>query len=515
MTITTQSGAATAAPEAPAAELLALAATDRRVARQLAAAERERAVEAQRIARDDATAARGLQVAEQRARMAREKHTARQAEADKRRQDRQAQAEQRRQARAQRRAAAVAWLLRIAPVVGRQVVLVGPIVFPMAVAWVGQIGFATKVMDWVLPAAVCFAAAWELSTVYVARLAYEARAAGDRALLLRCGTWVLASGAATMNYWHAAPSWQPNGVAVSYGVMSLLGITLWEAYAAVQHRKSERAEGRQRASRPRLGLAYWLRYPTLAWAAWSAAIADPAIRTHAQALTAARLAADAKARAQARAEVADLARTAARRAARRGQAGPALVALRLLAETGVPAAVPAIAATAAPVPASPAVPVPPTGTATPTPVPARRTGTAAPVPVRSTGTATRPVPATGTAAAGTAMVATGGTGTGGALVVATGTGTARPPVPTAAGVRSRPLAAAGTAAGGEQGSAKAAARAYWEAEVAAGRMPTGPDLARAAGRDRDDSGMFRRWARTWPNELVTAGAGGERDALAS
>ena len=44
---------------------------------------------------------------------------------------------------------------------------------------------------------------------------------------------------------------------------------------------------------------------------------------------------------------------------------------------------------------------------------------------------------------------------------------------------------------------------FWEAEVAAGRTPTGADLARAAGRDNDDTGQFRRYARQWAEQTAT------------
>ncbi len=115
-----------------------------------------------------------------------------------------------------------------------------------------------------------------------------------------------------------------------------------------------------------------------------------------------------------------------------------------------------------------------------------------------------PVPANGSVpdTAGTGPAGTArpiGTGTGGrprpAVVAAdAGTGhvvTLRTPVPA-----------------GERGAKKAAARAHWETEVAAGRTPTGTDLAKAAGQDNDDTGVFRRWAREWAAELAPAEGGG-------
>jgi hypothetical protein len=52
------------------------------------------------------------------------------------------------------------------------------------------------------------------------------------------------------------------------------------------------------------------------------------------------------------------------------------------------------------------------------------------------------------------------------------------------------------------GSIKSLARQHWEAEVAAGRTPTGTDLMQACGRERDDTGVFRRYAREWAGELA-------------
>jgi hypothetical protein len=103
----------------------------------------------------------------------------------------------------------------------------GPIIFPMAVAWVGQIQFARDVMGWPLAGALVFAAGFEMSTAYVARLDWKACADGDNTALFRLATWLFAGSAAAMNYWHAAdPGLRPNGVAVSYGVMSLAGVIL-------------------------------------------------------------------------------------------------------------------------------------------------------------------------------------------------------------------------------------------------------------------------------------------------
>jgi hypothetical protein len=153
--------------------------------------------------------------------------------------------------------------------------VLGPPLFPMAVAWAGQIRFAMTVMRWPLPAAIVFAAGFELSTAYVARLDWRSRAAGDSALLFRGATWGFAAGAAVMNYWHAAgPHFAPTGEAVSYGLMSVTGVVLWELLSTYRHRTALRAEGKLPAARPRFGLARWIWFGSLTRLAWLLTLRD-------------------------------------------------------------------------------------------------------------------------------------------------------------------------------------------------------------------------------------------------
>jgi hypothetical protein len=148
------------------------------------------------------------------------------------------------------------------PRLAERALFIGPILFPMAVAWIGQIQYARTIMGWPLPGAVVFAAGFELSTVYVARLDWKARGEGDHGLVFRAATWVFAALAATMNYWHAAgPGLRPNGEAVSYGAMSLAGVVLWELLSTYRHRSRLRAAGTLPPRRPRFGLARWVWFP--------------------------------------------------------------------------------------------------------------------------------------------------------------------------------------------------------------------------------------------------------------
>jgi hypothetical protein len=198
-----------------------------------------------------------------------------------RREQREAKGEARRERRAarqQRRTQLAAKVCTAVPAVGRSIMIAGPILAPMAVAWIGQIGFALSVLHWVLPGAVVFAASWELTTMFCGWMYHEARKAGDHGTLFRIATWMSASGAAAMNYWHNCPvvdgriQLAPTPKAVAYSAMSLVGIALWELYCALVHRKALRARGILPPARPRFGVARWLRYTRVTWWAWSLTI---------------------------------------------------------------------------------------------------------------------------------------------------------------------------------------------------------------------------------------------------
>jgi hypothetical protein len=152
---------------------------------------------------------------------------------------------------------------------------IGPILAPMAVAWVGQVQFAMGVLGWPVWASLVFAAAFELTTAYVARLDFMARHDGDSGTVFRAATWLFALLAAGMNYAHAAgPGMAPTGPAVAYGLMSLTGIALWELLSLYRHRKHLRATGLLPAPLPRFGLARWMNFPAITWMARRLAIRD-------------------------------------------------------------------------------------------------------------------------------------------------------------------------------------------------------------------------------------------------
>jgi hypothetical protein len=151
-----------------------VAVVDRRTARRLAIAEQQRLDADAELERRGRAALQELELAE-----------ARRAAEQKRTEARRRQAVGRRSARKTRRAAHRAAVRAAVPRLAERALFVGPILFPMAVAWIGQIQYARTILGWPLPGAMVFAAGFELSTVYVARLDWKARGEGDHGLVSR------------------------------------------------------------------------------------------------------------------------------------------------------------------------------------------------------------------------------------------------------------------------------------------------------------------------------------------
>jgi hypothetical protein len=247
---------ASGAPEAVAA--------DRRTARRLALSQQQHRDADAELERRRKAALQELELREARAEAARRK-----------REWRRRQVQARRNARKARRTARRARVRAAVPRWAERALFIGPILFPMAVAWIGQMQYARTIMGWPLAGAIVFAAGFELSTVYVARLDWKARGEGDNSIVFRAATWMFAALAATMNYWHAAePGFRPNGEAVSYGAMSIAGIMLWELLSTYRHRSKLRAAGKLPPRRPRFGLARWVWFPRVTHLARLLALRD-------------------------------------------------------------------------------------------------------------------------------------------------------------------------------------------------------------------------------------------------
>lgn len=174
--------------------------------------------------------------------------------------------------RAERRKAIAAGIVKTA----RTAVVVGPITAPMAVAWSGQIGFATSVLAWPFAGGVLYAAAYELTTVFCGWLYHEARKDGDGGFIYRLAMWIFALGAAAQQWWHYL---NPDGSAsyrsVTFATMTLVGVIVFELFARLVHRRTLRRAGKVDDSRPRFGWLRWARYPRRTFDAWSLTVQHP------------------------------------------------------------------------------------------------------------------------------------------------------------------------------------------------------------------------------------------------
>lgn len=154
----------------------------------------------------------------------------------------------------------------------RTVMISGPILAPMSVAWTGQAGFAMKVIGWDLPAALVYAAAYELTTTFCGWMYHEARKDGDSGLEYRLATWAFASGSAAQQWWHYSDHWSATPRSVTFASMTIIGLAVWELYARLIHRRELRRTKMRTMALPKLGLVRWVRFPRLSWSAWSAMV---------------------------------------------------------------------------------------------------------------------------------------------------------------------------------------------------------------------------------------------------
>ncbi|MGW1496142.1 hypothetical protein [Streptomyces sp. NPDC002402] len=172
------------------------------------------------------------------------------------------------------------WVRELMRNQARRVLVTGPILAPMAVAWWSQTDYAKDAFGWWTVFALGFAAAWELTTAFTGWMYHQARQQGDAGTIYRIMTWVFASGAAAMNYaHHCGPGGRPTQASVAFATMSVVGMVLWELYASLVHRQYLREQGLVSRARPRIGLIRWIRFPIRSWTAWSLTIESASLST--------------------------------------------------------------------------------------------------------------------------------------------------------------------------------------------------------------------------------------------
>lgn len=236
------------------------------------------------IRRADAAAARELEVQRAEIELARERAKAMRAERLARNEDRQAERARKhserqerkaeRRARAeQRRALRAAWSARVTGWLADRVIVV-PIVLAMVGAWWGQFQLFSLRLGWPAPLAAAAATGIECIGFVCGRLAHVARQAvsvttadgrqverDDSAWVERLVMWLVVGYAAGSNWAHSGDP--------TVGVLSIVGVAVWETRERRAHRQALAAAGRLPMRRPRFGLVRWLRYPMWTWRAWS------------------------------------------------------------------------------------------------------------------------------------------------------------------------------------------------------------------------------------------------------
>ena len=86
----------------------------------------------------------------------------------------------------------------------------------------------------------------------------------DSAWVERLVMWLVVGYAAGSNWAHSGDP--------TVGVLSIVGVAVWETRERRAHRQALAAAGRLPARRPRFGAVRWLRYPMWTWRAWSVAL---------------------------------------------------------------------------------------------------------------------------------------------------------------------------------------------------------------------------------------------------
>lgn len=372
----------------------------------------------------------------------------------------------------------------------------------LLVALGGQVSGATEALHIPLLAAIPAVGALELGGIVVLNNADVRRRLGEKAIASRLLSAAIAGGAVAFN-WLAHHNHLLGGF---FAGMSALGYLVWLMHTENQRRDRLRAKGDLPPTSPAYELVgHWLRHPWLTRRARSLAKAQPGLGLY-ESLNAARAEVrrerrqaaiskvlHRKIRAAVHPAVADIAiavydldQIAARLAASADYDGLTALLAADLDPTRVTAAPGRRARRGGTTPADPAVPAALPGTG---PAVLAILGTELGTDPGGTGGTGRPALERGTSEPG-------GTGRPRPAVVAAHAGTGQ-----VVTVRTAPVPT------GERGAKKAAARTFWDIEVAAGRTPTGGDLAKAAGQDNDETGVFRRWAREWAAEPPVQGGG--------
>ncbi|TWP51715.1 DUF2637 domain-containing protein [Lentzea tibetensis] len=239
------------------------------------------------IRRADAAAVRNLELRRAEIDLAREraeaKRSSKLAQLEDQRTERARRLEAKQEARvwrrergAERQARRTAWSMRLQVWLADRVIVV-PIVLAMAGAWWGQFQLFSERLSWPAPLAAAAATGIECIGLVCGRLAHQARQTitvtaldgsevtrDDSSWVERLVMWLVVGYAAGSNWAHSGDP--------TVGVLSIVGVVVWEARERRVHRQALAVAGRLPHRRPRFGAARWMRYPLWTWRAWSVAL---------------------------------------------------------------------------------------------------------------------------------------------------------------------------------------------------------------------------------------------------
>jgi hypothetical protein len=144
----------------------------------------------------------------------------------------------------------------------RWAALIAPLLLVNGVAGWGQTAWALEHVTPHLVLAVAVAVTIESIGVYLAFEAHSALMAGDAALRLRLGSYLVGLLAGTLNYWHFAPTpVHPTAEAVTFGVLSAVSPWLWAIRSRSLSREQLRAQGLIDPRSVKFTSAQWLWFP--------------------------------------------------------------------------------------------------------------------------------------------------------------------------------------------------------------------------------------------------------------
>jgi Protein of unknown function (DUF2637) len=152
--------------------------------------------------------------------------------------------------------------------------LVVVVAIAAAMSWQGLIGFGDTVLKLKAPWVYGVPVSLDVAAMLCGTLALRSVVSNDSAAGPRLLTFLLVTGSAAANYWHADHLGKDGNTpaAMYFGGMSILSWWLWDVVLRQIRRSMLREMGAVERPLPRFRLIRWLRYPKETFAAWSESV---------------------------------------------------------------------------------------------------------------------------------------------------------------------------------------------------------------------------------------------------